>query len=374
VPLRRTAVGLLLCVALGCSARTDIDLTPDDETEPEEEEDLPECAADLTPRVEDCARPAAPDAVPIANLFHPSLILADDEFLYYASDLRAFRLSMSGGEPEALTPPDSVSGTLKYLVDGFLYWRNDGTVLRVRTTGGEPEAVVEIIPDAVWALAGQDVIWGGPSEPSPVYRTSSISGETTEILAEDPDEKLKIINVAAGHALVTLDHSLVAIPLAGGEPRVLAKGGMGAGTRPIVHDGLVYFGATISMVQGEVSPELGPAIWRVDLEEPSKPELFLSGFAVAFAFDDDALYAHIIPENPPGGSAAGRIVRAPLSGGDALEITGTSSRSLGTGPVHGPYVTPSNALVVSGCNVYFAEPCSIEPTHDFRLVTMSKVP
>lgn len=362
MPHLTASLGLLLCVALGCGCRTDIDLPPDDETEPEEEE-LPECTADLTPRVDDCARPAAPDAVPIASLFHPSLILADDEFLYYASDFRAFRLSMSGGEPEALTPPDSVSGTLKYLVGGFLYWRNDGTVLRVRTTGGEPEAVVEFVPDAIFAVAGQDVIWGAPGGPSPVYRTSSISGETTEILAEVSEQGLHNINVEAGHALVTLDHSFFAIPLAGGEPRVLAKGGM-AGNRPLVHDGLVYFGAIIG------GAEPGPNIWRVDLDEPSKPELFLRGDPVTLAFDDDALYAHILPERSPDGSATGRIVRAPLSGGDAVEITGTSS---GAAP-NRPYTVWSNALVVSGCNVYFAEPCSIEPTNEFRLVTMSKVP
>lgn len=370
---------MLVCVVLGCGCRTDIDLPPDDETEPEEEEELPDCTPDLTPRVEDCARPAAPDAVPIAKVFRPSRFMTDDEFLYYASDRRAFRLSMSGGEPEPLTPPDSVRGTFKHLAGGFLYWKNewvdDGTVLRVPTTGGEPEPVVELVPDALWAPVGQDVIWGASSEPSPVYRTSSISGETTEILAADAEDELENINVAAGHALATFAHSLVAIPLDGGEPRVLvAEVTMSGTNRPLVHDGLVYFGATILMTKGELSPELGPAIWRVDLEEPSTPELVLSGFPIAFTFDD-ALYAHIIPENPSGGSATGRIVRAPLSGGDAVEITGTSSRALGTGAGFGPYEIGSSALVVSGCNVYFAETCSIDPpTNDFRLVTMSKVP
>jgi len=370
MPHLTASLGLLLCVALGCGCRTDIDLSPDEGTEPEEQEqEEPECTADLTPRVEDCARPAAPDAVPIAQLFAYQLA-ADDEFLYYASEGRLFRLSMIGGEPEALTPPGAPVSPVRYVADGLLYWMHEGVVLRVPATGGAPEPVVEIIPNAVWALAGQDVIWGGPySEPSAVYRTSSISGETTELLAEAPEESVKNITVDDDRALVTLDHSLVAIPLAGAAPQALVSGAIMVGTPPIVHDGQVYFGA------GFLPPSHEMGIYRVDIDEPSTPELFVSGFPVAFVFDDDALYAHIIPETDVSGTRNGRIVRAPLSGGDAVEITDTSSQSLATGPGHGPYMVTSNALIVSGCNVYFTETCSIDPpSNEYRLVTMSKVP
>lgn len=369
MPRWSASLWLFVCLALGCSARTDLDRLSDEATE-EEEEDLPECVAELTPRVEDCARPAAPDAVPLATLF-ASQIRADDEFLYYSSEGRAFRLSMSGGEPEALTPPSSVRGSIRHVAGGFLYWTEEGTVLRVRTTGGEPEPLVEIAPNAVWALAGEDIVWAGPySEPSPVYRTSSISGETTELLSEDPDESIKNVNVEDGHALVTLAHSLVAIPLDGGEPRaLLGSPGVGmVGNRAVVRDGLVYFGARFIS-----SP--GAGIWHIDLHEPSTPERFLPGFPVSFVFDDDALYAHIIPETDVSGAKNGRIVRAPLSGGEVVEITGTSSRSLASGPGYGPYVVPSNALIVSGCNLYFTETCGIDPpSNEYRLVTMSKLP
>jgi hypothetical protein len=363
-------LALVVSILLGCSARTDLDPGSDEtetqEDEEEDEEELPECTADLTPRVEDCARPAAPDAVPIATLF-TSRIRADESFLYFSSEGRAFRLAMSGGEPEALTPPDSVDTSIRYVADGFLYWIDEGTVLRVATTGGEPEPLVEIAPGAVWALADEDIFWAPYNEVSPVFRTSTVSGETTELFAEDPEESIKNVSLADDHLFVTLDHTLVAVPLDGNDARVLVGSGSMSGAGPVVHNGQVYFGANLEL--GE------PGIWSVDLHAPSAPELFLSGFPVVFVVDDDALYAHIIPENPPGGSSTGRIVRAPLSGGDVIEISDTSSRSLSEGPGYGPYITTSHALVVSGCNMYFVETCSIDPpSNEYRLVTMSKVP
>lgn len=113
---------LVVTVLLGCSARTELAPGLDETDEDEEDEvELPECAADLTPRVEDCARPAAPDAVPIATL-SSSRIIADDDYLYFSSEGRAFRLSMSGGQPEALTPPGTVSAAIHTVAGGFLYW------------------------------------------------------------------------------------------------------------------------------------------------------------------------------------------------------------------------------------------------------------
>jgi hypothetical protein len=46
---------------------------------------------------------------------------------------------MTEGEPEALTPPDSVYGNIQLGADGLLYWIHYGAVMRVPTAGGGPE-------------------------------------------------------------------------------------------------------------------------------------------------------------------------------------------------------------------------------------------
>ncbi|NUO49340.1 MAG: hypothetical protein HOV80_10835 [Polyangiaceae bacterium] len=359
----KTPLALLVCVALGASCRTDIELLPDEETEPEEEQEEPECTAELTPRVEDCAR-AAPDAVPIAAL-SSSYVVADGEFLYYASEGRVVRLSMIGGEPEALTPPDSINVGIRYIADGSLYWMQEGVVQRVPTTGGEPEPVVEIAPNAVWAIADLAILSSGPyGDPSPLYRTSLTTYETTELLAADPEQSIQEIAVDGDRALVELSNSLVAVPLGGGEPQLLASGGHMVGAPPIVRDGEVYFGARF------LPPTLETGLYRVDLDEPSTPELFLPGFPIAFAFDDDALFAHVVPQPATNGITNGQIVRASIKGGDTAVITDTSSYAEG-----GVVTWSSSALVVSGCNLYFIERCISEPpTSEARLLTMSKVP
>jgi hypothetical protein len=360
MPRLTASLLLLLCVALGCSDRTDIELSPDEDIE--EEEDEPECPAELTPRVEECAR-AAPDAVPLATLFG-SHLAADDEFLYFTSENQVFRLSTLGGEPEALTPPGSASGAIQYPGDGFLYWKHDDVVLRVPKTGGEPEPLVEMAPNAIWAVADEAILSTGTyPDPSPLYRTSLITGQTTELLAVDSEQSIQDIGVEADHALVALSHSLIAVPLGGGEPQLLASGTL-FGAPPLAHDGQVYFGAYFLEPDHH---ELG--IYRVDVDEPSTPELVLSGFPVAFVFEDDALYAHIIPKPGIDEMTQGRIVRAPLSGEAPAFITDTSSWSTE------PYGAPSNALIVSGCNLYFIERCTTDPPGtEARLVTMSKVP
>lgn len=240
-------------------------------------------------------------------------------------------------------------------------------MFRVAATGGEPEPWMELVPGATWVLADEHLFWAPYSESSPVFRTSTFSGETTELFAEDPDESVKNVSVDDELVLVTLANSLAVVPVDGGEPRGLVGGASMSGGRPAVHAGQVYFGA--DLLSGP-----GPGIWRVDLNEPDTPELILPGFPVAFVVDDDALYAHVIPETPEEGTN-GRIVRAPLAGGEVLELSDTSSRTLSTGSGFGPYQITSSALVVSGCNVYFLETCSVDPpSNEYRLVTTPKVP
>jgi hypothetical protein len=348
-------------VALCGGCHADVDLAPDVDTEAEDEEAIA-CVADLTPRVEDCVH-EAPDAVPLATLFG-SHLATDDEFLYYASENQVFRLSMFGGAPEALTPPGSASGAIQYGGDGFLYYKHENVVQRVPKAGGDPELLVELAPNATWIVADQAILSSGTYlDSSPLYRTSLITGQTTELLPIDPEQSILDIGVEADRVLVALSHSLVAVPLARGEPRLLATGTL-FGAPPLAHEGQVYFGAYF------LDPDhhdLG--IYRVDIDEPSTPELVLSGFPVAFVFDDDALYAHVIPQPGLGEMTQGRIVRAPLTGEDPELITGTSSWSTG------PYAAPSNALVVSGCNLYLIERCTTDPPGtEGRLLTMSKVP
>ena len=360
--LRTTAsLALLLCAALG-GCRTDIELSPDEETDPDDPEE-PTCEALLEPRVDDCVR-AAPDAVPIAELPR-SHVLADDGYLYFTGFSQVFRLAMAGGEPEALTPPGSVHVNVRYLDDGFLYWKEEDVVHRVPTTGGEPEALVEVVGNALWAPADQAIVWSGPyPEPGPVHRTSLATGDTTEIMAADPEQFTQGIAIHGERAIVALSRSLVSVPLEGGEPQVLV-GDVGMSGLVVTNDGQAYFG-------GSFSP--GPiGVYRVDMDQPSSVHLVVLGLPVAIAFDDAALYAHVIPDDATVEKTYGRIVRVPLSGGDAAFLSGTSSWTAG-GKGFGPYGVPSDALVVSGCNVYFIEECTDLPGDEGRLVTMSKLP
>jgi len=364
--LRTTAcLALLLSLLpLGCGARVVLeDPLADDDDEHEE----PECTADLEPRVEDCEREST-DAVPLARLEGDGWHLAaDDEFLYYISDGTVYRLAMIGGEPEALTPFGSALSDIQY-ADGFLYWMDSGVVKRVPKEGGEPEPLVELASTSTWAVAGDAILSSAPTpEPAPLYRTSWITGETSELLALDPEQFIWKIGVGDGHALVARSHGLVSVPLGGGEPQVLAGNGVGAGQPPVVHDGQVYFGSTHP--QGDHS---GIGLLRVDLDDPAAPELVLDGFPVAFAFADDTLYGHTIPvPEIPGEKVPGRIVRQSLAGGDPEHITDTSAYAeIG-------FTHSSNGLVVSGCNVYFIDKCNDNPgghPNQFRVVTVSKVP
>lgn len=344
---------IFVWLALACGARTDLDAG--------EDEEILECTADLTPRVEDCAR-AVPGAVPLAQLLDTKIV-ADDDFLYYASGGQVFRLPMIGGQPEALTPPGSAYGAIQLTEDGLLYWLHEGVVMRVPRAGGEPEPVVDagIAEPSTWTIAGDVIVWSSPFlEPGPLYRTSLTTGDTKEILGADPKWVVLALAIGPERALVVRNNDLLSISLAGGEPQVLAAGGI-AGIPPIVRGNEVYFGGGISQQAG---------IYRVDLETPLGPELVLPGFPNGFVFDDDVLYANIIPLSEGSDEVRGRIVRAPLSGGEPAFISYTDSFCRRGGCTAG-----SHPLIVAGCNVYFLDRCLADPPgRETRLVTVSKVP
>lgn len=359
----RGSLALLLSLTVGCGARTVLDDTSaDDDVDDAVVE--PACTAQIEPRVEDCER-ASIDAVPLARItgdgFH---LAADDESLYYTSDNNVFRLPMSGGDPEALTPGPVGGQGIQY-ANGFVYWlSHDDVVQRVPKAGGEPEPLIRLAHGSVWAVADPYLLSAGPpTETSPLVRTSLVTGETSELLAVGPEQKILEIGVADGWALVALSDSLVRLPLSGGAPELLAAGSMTGAPR--AHDGHVYFGSLFP--EGGVWSE---GIFRVEVESAAEPELFLRGFPVAYAFDGEALYGHVIPgpEEVPGERVPGRLVRAPLEGGAPEQLTFTSAyRELG-------YTVSSNGLTVSGCNVYFIERCGGATGSGYRLVTMSKLP
>ncbi len=343
-------LAVLVCVALGCGARTDLELG--------EDEELLECTADLTPRVEDCSRAAA-DAAPLAKLFGWRVV-ADDEFLYYPSEGQIFRLAKTEGEPEALTPPKSAYGAIHLGADGLVYWVHYGAVMRVPAAGGEPEMVVdpEIAEPGVWTIAGELIVWTDFLDAGPLFRTSLTTGETKEILAPDPSESVYALTIDGQRVLVARNNSLIAVPLDGGKPQVLPTRG-GVEIPPLVRGRHVYFGAHFATM----------GIYRVDLETPSKPELVVPGFPNAFVFDDDALYASIIPQSEGSEEVQGRIVRVPLSGGEPAFISYTDAS------YQGSYTGGWHPLIVSGCNLYFIDRCDADPSRrEARLVTASKVP
>lgn len=352
---------LLFPLALGCSARTQLE----DRTAgggPGGEE--PACLEEPEPRVEDCAR-ASTDAVPIAELrgdgFH---LAADEAYLYYASEQAIFRLAMSGGEPEPLTPPGAGGAQVKY-AEGYVYWLDGDLVRRVRATGGEVEDLVKLPPQATWAVAEDAILSAGSyTAPSPVYRTSLGTGETSELLPEDPEQPIWDLGVAGDRVFVERSDSLISVPLDGGEAQLVYDGGTGGGQPPIAHDGQVYF--TGSFTDGGA---FGVGILRVDIDPPHAAEVFLRGYGVAFAADDRALYAHVIPT--PGSSdepTTGTLVRAPFAGGVPTELTRTSGKG------HLGYEISSNGLAVSGCYVYFVDRCTELPGNEFRIVAVPKTP
>src|SRR5262249_50231855 len=175
--LRQLSAGAGLALCAGCGARDALDSTF-------------ECKPLEITHVQECAR-LDPDALPIARLasapgsdpfegvdgFH---LASDGESLYFASEGRIFRVSVRGGAPEPLTPPDSGGSHLQF-ADGFVYWRGHAAVMRVSAHGGAVESLVELPKGTQWAVAPDAILsWTFPG-PSPLYRTSFSTGETTEV-------------------------------------------------------------------------------------------------------------------------------------------------------------------------------------------------
>ncbi|UQA56961.1 hypothetical protein [Polyangium aurulentum] len=309
--------------------------------------------------VPDCTR-ATPSAIPIARLFDGTdafHLATDGESLYYVSEGRVFRMSMTDRVPEALTPQGTFGVQVTY-ADGFVYWQNLDGVHRVPAEGGLVEPLVELPFSATWAVAGDAILSSGPSgHPSPLYRTSLTTDETTEIIAEDPVQFISRMHVDGDRVLVRYSNRLVAVPATGGDVEVLASMFMVGAEPPRVDETHIYFGARPGSTAG---------LHRIPRDGSSAPELFLRGTPIAVAFAGDSIFANVVPNLENGEEETiGELVRAPLDGGAPEHITFTDARgkpysiSLGTG-----------GLVVSDCTLYFIERCSDET--ELRLVALPR--
>lgn len=359
-------LALLSVILVGCGARTDPYLASS--------EDGPErelVCSDQQPaaRVPDCAR-ATPSAVPLARLvrgpgsdgsdgvdsFH---LATDGESIFYISEGRVFRTPIADEITEALTPPGSADGWVRY-ADGFVYWEGDDVVQRVPAQGGMVEPLVNIPPTAIWVVAGDAILSSGPAnQPSPLYRTSLTSGETTEIIAEDPDQFIRSMRVDGDHVLIAYSDSLVTIPVTGGDVETLVAMSTSGGEPPIADEAYIYFSAL-------TFPTIG--LYRARRDGPSTPELFLPGFPVSVALAGDDVFANVVPNLEDGEEeTVGELMRAPVGGGDPEHITFTDARRTPS------FITNSTAgLVVSDCTIYLIEICTDQPTYEYRLVALPR--
>lgn len=356
----------LFLIVAGCGARTDLDLASSEDS-PEYE---PVCSEQQpAARVPDCAR-ATPSAVPLARLardpgsdsfdgvdsFH---LATDGEAIFYVSEGRVFRTPMADGITEALTPPGSADGWVRY-ADGFVYWEDDDVVQRVPARGGLVEPLVEVPPTAIWAVAGDAILsTGAANQPSPLYRTSLTTGETTEIIAEDPDQPIRSMRVDGDRVLVMYSDSLVTVPVTGGDVEVLASMSMSGGEPPIANEAYVYFGAMTFPTHG---------LYRILRDKPSAPELFLPGFPVSVALAGDDVFANVVPNLEDGEEETiGELMRAPVRGGDPEHITFTDARRTPS------FIANSTAgLLVAECTLYVIEECTDEPINEYRLVALRR--
>jgi hypothetical protein len=222
------------------------------------------------------------------------------------------------------------------------------------------EPLVDVPPTAIWAVAGDAIVSSGPAnEPSPLYRTSLTTGETTEIIAEDPDQFIKSMRVDGDHVLVAYSDGLVTVAVTGGDVEALTSMSMSGGEPPIADEAHVYFGAL-------TFPTLG--LYRIPRDKPSAPELFLPGFPVSVALAGDDVFANVVPNLEDGAKeTVGELVRAPVGGGAPEHITFTDARRTPS------FIANSTAgLVVSDCTLYVIELCTDEPTDEYRLVALPR--
>jgi hypothetical protein len=318
-------------------------------------------SAEPEARVGDCVRTA--DGVPIAILSgaDPFSLATDGASLFYMSDGRIFSIALAGGAAKPLIPNGFVGGDVKY-ADGFVYWLHDDTVYRVTSSGGEPEPLVELGAAAEWDIAGDAILSTAArsAEPSPLFRSSLTTGETTEILPLDESNPIRRLRVVGNRVLVGSDSRLLSISVFGGDEQLLADTTMSGVDPPLASGDSIYFGA---------HDKADHFVARASSSDSGEPQRLATGFAVSMVADDEALFVSSIPVPQPGaGETSGELVRVPLDGGAPQRLS-----AMPTWASSG-FAILSAGLVVDDANVYFIEGCTEGKPNEFRLVAVSKQP
>lgn len=351
-------------LAAGCGARSNLQ-----ETDPD------------TPRVDDCER-WTPEAVPLGRLHagsDPWHFSSDDDYLYFLSEERLWRVAKASGAPEALTPP-GFPGTGLLAAEGSLFWRNkDGSIYRAPLAGGDPE-VIGTAP-GMWTIAAGALVTAGlPNKPAPVVRTPLDGGPVTEILPADPPGFVHGLTAVDGGVLVQRSSDVVLVPV-NGAPVTVAKVSAAGGSAPVTDGGLVYFSARLG-------PAPKPTLVRAAPGEASAPAVVLEGWSDAFAIAGDTVYARIVlpdapthasspdlPDAPPGTLIRqGNLVRAPKAGGTPTVMTTTDSFSAASADAPegavGVFGAATSGLAVDEAHVYFVELCTDRKGPEYRLVSL----
>jgi hypothetical protein len=341
------AVLLLASLAAGCGGRSALDDT---------------AGAD-TPRVADCVR-RTPDAVPLARIAplpggggaDPFHFTSDEDYLYFASEGRIWRVAKASGAPQPLTPPGSAGGRV-VIGGGSVFWSRDGEVFRAPAGGGDPEPIG--VAPGEWTISGQDLVVTGPAaQPAPVTRTPFGGGPSQEILPADPQQHVRALVPAGDGVLVQRSQDLVLVP-ASGAPLQLAEAFAMLGGAPVEDGGFAYFGAA--------DPDTGgpnPGLQRVAAGGGDAPEILLDGFPMALAIAGDTLYGNVVLQQP-GDVFVGALVRLPKSGGapTAMATTDAWGKS-------GVYGQNTGGLEADAGHVYFIESCTALEEPEYRLVSL----
>lgn len=351
-------------LAAGCGARSNLQETDAD-----------------TPRVVDCER-WTPEAVPLGRLHagsDPWHFSSDDDYLYFISEERVWRVAKASGAPDALTPP-GFPGSGLLAAEGGLFWRNkDGSIYRVPLAGGDPE-VIGTAP-GMWTIAAGALVTAGlPNQPAPVVRTPLDGGPVTEILPADPPGSVMGLTAVDGGVLVQRSGDVVLVPV-NGAPVTVAKVSASGGSAPVMDGSLVYFSASLS-------PDPKPTLLRAAPGEA--PAVVLEGWSDAIAIAGDTVYARIVlpgapthesspdmPDAPPGSLfRQGNLVRAPKAGGTPTVMTTTDSFNLTSSDVGGAFGgvfgDATSGLAVDEAHVYFVELCTDRKGKgpEYRLVSL----
>ena len=239
--LRRACLVVAICL-LSAACDSDVVPVPDDWDEP--------APAGPEARVDDCVR--AGGGVPIARVRggDPLSLASDGASLFYMSDGRVLALPLAAGAARPLTAKRLGGRDVQY-ASGFVYWAHDDTVYRVASSGGEPEALVELASGAKWVVAGDAILSGGlPSDPSPLFRSSLTTGETTEILPPHEGQPIRSLRVAGDRVLVESGQRLLSMSVFGGDERLVDDDAPSAWDPPIDESDaeLVESGLPASMV------------------------------------------------------------------------------------------------------------------------------